>query len=485
MSVLGSLLILAMTWVPGAQGDVAIVPGVFIEDYTMTVDLTITENGTDAEIGHEFDLVTAANLDSSFSLNVNAGEDMVIGAEIKEPEGTNITIQDNRSVSMVHQMYTEIPEQHFLYNYSLHFENAGGITLHRAMRSMDGSARLWTIHSLVIKDFSIVVTANMNVTVFNGTWNRTGSFILLNYSELEVGGWDSWNGYYFESETNMASFGINWTEGENVVTVFEWLKCTIIDPHLSGIPDLIDNEFIEVKVTETDGVLDYGMNCTFHLNWEIIYWLSPVYLWFPENGTKCEAVLSYSSTNWISDGDGKGHNISWSESMKLESYGSTRWGQDGFYIFIPDLRTSSVHSNVTLNVLINGTLRTPLFDFVIVTVPIGESSINITYPSVMRLTVLSSPFTVHSFSNATFEKSVQINGTCLRMEVVHIEWEMLEDTDGDGVPDEDDDFPNDPLRWENDGSTSETITRSYTPILIVFVILIGLLAVHRIPVGRK
>jgi hypothetical protein len=243
---------------------------------------------------------------------------------------------------------------------------------------------------------------------------------------------------------------IQWGDGEKMSEVRETFDCALTEEHVREIQGLIETETVTIDMRAEDGATSYTLDAMFVLNRTVVSSFCPVSLWFPENGTRAKAELSYAT--YVKYTSEPWENQSIRQNCTTER--SIRDGQRGFYIRIHELGWDKfrLSRDPVLNVTIEGTLDNNWFDFVIVTVPRQNSTIEMNLPAAWSVTRHSSPFQDTMHTQVSNRQSLVFFGPCLEMKTLHVEWMELPDRDGDQSPDSQDAFPDDPDEWEDTDS---------------------------------
>ncbi len=424
------IIVSSIFFIPPSEGDIALVPGVVINENTILINITVEGEDIFIDIANNFTLISY--LDDIFYSTVSMENGSLINADIMEPMNATIEIEESEFTIKYTTYNDTTDEMSFLYYYQIHYQNTNGINFSRYIQS-SSFYKLWTEYFAYIQESQIIINSNVYLTTFNGSEYKNGTEIEFYYVDP--------NPYYFSGLVYFVE--INWSDGDQINDVAELINCNITEEHVSAIPDLITKEQVDINITMINNEVTYQLKGEFVLNKSIISSYNPVSLWFPENGTNAKANLSYDYTDY------SGENKSNSIDCYIER--SVRYGQKGFYITIPELEEEwmPLINDPTLNVSINGTLENNWFDFVIVTIPREDSRITVSYPSLFEITKVSSPFENCIFNNLSDISHITFSGECLRLDKVHIEWNFLTDKDGDSIPDNMDAFPYDPTQWSD------------------------------------
>jgi len=438
------LLIFSIFLFPTSDGDVALVPGAEIRDNTIQINITLNGDEVFLNITNNFTLFSY--LDDIFLSTISTEKGLIINSDIIEPLNASINDENNEFsiwYSTINDVESEI---YFQYNYKIHYKNIDGVDIIRKIES-SSFYQLWTEYFAYIHDFKVIINSNKQVFANSFSEFKNGTEIELsyidNYFNQSLGyslGW--WVPYLFQIK-------INWSNGSRIDEISELINCDITENHLYFIPNLIIQEEVDVFITKLSNINEYQLKAKFILSREIVSYINPVYLWFPENGTEIYANLSYLY---------KEHEeLNCSKCINCKVKNGIRFGQNGFYIHIPELEEEwkPILNNPVLNVTINGTLNYNYFDFHIVTIPRENSTISINLPSIFEISQVTSPFELYDYNNdSTVQNYITFYGKCQELDKIHIEWQTLPDSDGDLVPDKKDDFPKNPKEWidfDNDG----------------------------------
>jgi hypothetical protein len=233
-----------------------------------------------------------------------------------------------------------------------------------------------------------------------------------------------------------------WNNGSRISDLNSSLSCSLTQRHMTYIDYLIQSEDVTIDLYLENNTVKYLLDARFILNSTVLDEISPESFWFPENGSRCFPVLNYHL---------KGR---YPKKELLDVKGQRDYrSQDGFRIYLPGEllgdKDKLLHDPY-LNVTITGTIDDPWFDFIIVTIPRENSTIRITTPSRLNITKINSTFDLEDINSTLYENKLRFHGKCLKKGPPHIEWDLINDTDHDEVPDHLDIFPRNPFEWLDD-----------------------------------
>jgi len=383
------LFIFSIFFFPPSDGDVALVPGVEIRENIIQINITFEGDEVYIDITNNFTL--DSYLDDTFSSTISTENGSILNSNIIKPLNASIN-NDKNGFSIRYSTLNDVESEiFFCYNYKINFKNIDGVEIIRQVES-SSFYQLWTKYFAYIHDFKVIINSNKQVFAKSFSEFKNGTEFELsyidNYTNQHSGYGLAWVPYIFEIK-------INWSNGTRIEEISEFINCDITEKHLEFIPDLIIQEEVDVFITKLGNINEYELKAKFILSREIISYINPVYLWFPENGTEIYANLSYLYT----EHDG----VNYSKNLKCNVKNGIRLGQNGFYINIPELEEEwkPILSNPVLNVTINGILNHNYFDFYIVTIPQENSTITINIPSVYEILQIKSPFEFYDYNNGS------------------------------------------------------------------------------------
>jgi len=442
------LLLTTTFWVPEGEGDVALIPGAVIDSNVITINITVDGDDSLVTVENWFNVSSNYNYILRELIGVEGGEMETFS--MTSPESTYYSSQSTTEMGWSYSSINDTVETiDFQYVYSQSFSHIGGLNFTRIFHS-SGFPQMWTEYFMDVMGYRIELRSNAILYATVGQEVHNGTYLEFDYDNDDR----YWHSNWYHSTWGYPYHFVDimWGSG-NYGRITENINCEIRPSDYSDIETLIVSEDVVVDIVPSDDHFSYTLTGSFILNLTTYHMNSPGLLWFPENGTSIRAIISLTRSVYDHQTD-MSHNET--EFQLLKSYNGNRFGQRGFYIEVPDpyyydygFHHSSVVADPVLNITIEGRLDNPWFDFVIVTVPIEESSLTINMPYSFDLEGISSPFEDEDIVENIPQRTVTFSGMCLARETVHLEWSILPDGDGDGVPDDVDYYPEDPLEWQD------------------------------------
>lgn len=464
-----AITLLSTVFTLNYQADIALVPGSEIRDNLIEINITVLDDHTDIEIRNSFTL--ASHLDDIFVSSIQLENGTFGNVEIISPEYAILEMDGDQihiGFNTIENSYEQIQVEYIT---SISLENKEAIRLIRGIDSV-GFYELWTSYYLGMEEFDLNISSNVNMTGYLGEEEITGDELSVKWNYRDpIFGHEPYS-YLFMHDMKYFSIDVSWGDRSNMATITETSFSNITEEHYRDIPGLIQEENIQIVLSDSDEGYSYQLIGDFIINREIISHYNPVSLWFPMNGTEANATLSFEQETWMYE---DGEETSGVNEVKiiLEVETANKFGQRGFYIYIPELEEEwdPILSEPILHVEISGQEDENWFDFVIVTKPINDSEISILYPSIFNIKVATNPFENSRFENGTFKNELIIFGACLEVEALHVTWDHFIDTDGDTVPDHQDDYPHDDQKWlKEEGS-------SWTPWYVFLIIILSVISI--------
>ncbi len=455
-AIVASLILLsvcALSFLPTTTADVAVVPGCDIQGFMVRFEIDHQVDHTIIDIYVNYTLTSYTEDLFTDTINITNGE--IESYNIYRPADLMPEMDDMLELSLsTYNLSTKSIDMFYAYRINT---TADGLVYNLTGNS-SSFYELWVHYFQMFHGRNVIINSNVDVTSDLFPANTTKKYFEGSYGprHYHSGGYGDYPEYYYNAYHHIFDLDIRWGNG-STCNISEHMFSDIREEHVEAIPELIEREFIHMSIADDDGDLSYTLDCMFEINETTISTIgTPTALWFPENGTTAYGNMTYIRTDYDYLTENYTYHL---RQYDLEFEKGDRFGQAGFYIHIPDRHQYywGLIDDFVINVSIEGTLPNLWWDFVLVTVPQEFSVIEVEYPATLGLKSHYTPFSNLTINEYTKNTSYITHGECSALETIHLKWTRLVDTDGDGVPDENDLEPDDPEIWMDPGVQADTL----------------------------
>ena len=465
--LLGMLLIPILNSGP-ADADISLQPGGDITDNNIWLNITVNGNNARVDITNEYILIDMASLDHNYSNEIYAELATSIYGDYQEPSYGEIIVSDSFEFKFDTDG-TSDNEIRVRYNMTLYFTGISGINYTRMLDSLNYYNHPESYYSS-IRDFSLFIHSNAQLSVNNGTIIKSGNDIEFSYGYEDT----NYNGDYvwYYPDYDYPAHEISWNGDYFIASVDEVIHSKLTPNQALDISNLVKHEevrieimnleYVDTNITLWDNyaqsyfyyeylqpVCEYSMDAMLVLNGNVIRDHSPCILWFPNMINEANVTMSWDYTS-------RATGNTETRTIELDTSPISRmWGAEkGFYIDVPDFYPydQSISDPIMDVSIEDSQFKSSATYFDIVTMPSdSESFIEFKiYDGAVAGTNYST-FQNEEVSFGDGYTLVKFSGPCLDYGWTYVEWyDLAYNTDGDIYPNYRDAFPDDPLEWRDD-----------------------------------
>lgn len=374
---------------PHARADFEIVTVVAYTDNIVAVNLDIDGNDVNVSVTRQFTIHELDGIDEMVDNGVKGPGAWRSEAFVETPESACC----NRSADRINITFnTTFPDSNNIsvkYHYSLGFRNVGALNFSRILRCASDVHGMFEHYTMTMSDLTFMVHSNIAVSVDDGSGERSGTDLKLNYTV-------AWNPVYPRSLD--VSHLVRWNCSASPARVDEAINTHITATHRTLIDNFIKSESVNITIMPGPKGLSYSLHGDFYLNFSTVKYPQSVWLWFPNNISSAQA--------WMPN-----------DPCKVQE--SVIDGQKGFYLLLERAYNYPYH----LVVNITGNMTDNWCDFFIVTVPVENSSVRYILPNGTKITAGLSTFEMADYGNSSDKCILEFHGRCTCRGPVHVEWD--------------------------------------------------------------